>query len=731
MKVVSSIKEKWQNKKGKDVAFPLIGVALIVFVLTVAVYFVAAYVADSYSKDNMLSGWSYGYTDRAGAVPTGELRLYNAQNPVITESSVYKENIYFTKTLHPEDTGKCVVLITDYSPMKIRVNGRVVYNNYFDSAGYVGNCYNAIWLEPSTHDREVEVFMKLPLSVRMEAYLSDGDPAFQMNTGLMLGGALFAVGVVALLVLLIISIARHKLRRSLLVACIVAYSGIAVATHVLPECTYLFNDPIWLRIFMIPAQLSFMVALACLTTQFKTKGKTMIAIGFASGISIAAVMMSFTPLLLKISVPLMSVLCLLAALFTSQTALTQLDRRIQYAAPVFVMCAYLFMTILLAGILIVNRQRVLYIYSVTFPVMVVGGMLEYIYIADYRYRKKNRELQAHTTRYSSSVEGVSRFIRNMMQCTDKNLFFETAYEEVKTLLTVYNPGNEGISCCAAVCEGDSCREIFNSGVGDCNYRAITENSNITEKNCMVYETYFDFVLRDSDAPGAVLHFENIVDGLDMFFVSVLETIYCGLETTYENTFRSGNSKNLNVMFTELAENAEIDNGYTDEHLKHVSHYTAALCRKLGMDEEKVQLIATASKLHDLGKLAVPKYIINKQGRFNEDERIIINSHTRFGYTILAAFDEDPVIAAAATIALYHHERYDGNGVNGLEGEDIPLEARIVTICDVYDALTTERTYKSAWSQRDAVNYLSSQKGKIFDPKLTDLFIEEITASAAG
>ena len=730
MKLASSIKEKWKDKNGKGLAFPLIGVALIVFVLTVAVYFVAAYVADSYNKDNLLIGWSYAYTDRAGAVPSGELRMYNAQNPVVTESGVYKNNIYFTKTISPDETGKCVVIITDYAPMKIRVNGREVYNNHFDSADYVGNCYNAIWLEPSTHDCEVEVFMKLPLSVRMEAYLTDGNPAFQMNSALLIGGVLFAVGIAALLFFAVLSIVRHKARRSLLVAGIIAYAGVAVTTHILPECTYLLNEPVWTRILMIPAQLSFMVALACLMTHFKTKGKTIIAISFATGVSIAAVMFAFTPLLLKISVALMCLLCLAAALFTAQTAYKQVERRIQYAAPVFVMCAYLCMTILLAGILIVNRQRVLYIYSVTFPILVVGGVLEYITIADYNYRKKNRELQAHTTRYGNSVEGVSRFIRDMMKCTDREHFFETAFEEVKKLLVEYNPANEGVSCCAAVeKDGEFC-ELFNSGTGVCNYRSIVENSKKTQKNCIVYETYFDFVLRSGEETGAVMHFENIADGLDVFFVSMLETIYCGLETTYENAFVPGSGQNLNVMFAELAENAEIDNGYTSEHLVHVSNYTAALCRKLGMDEDRVQMIATASKLHDLGKLAVPKHIINKQGRFNEEERIIINSHTKFGYTILSAFDDDPLIAIAAQIALYHHECYDGNGVNGLEGEAIPLEARIVTICDVYDALTTERSYKAAWSRRETVNYMSAQKGKIFDPKLTDLFIEEITAAAA-
>ena len=731
MKIISAVKEKWKDKNGKGVAMPLIGVALIVFVLTVAVYFVSAYVADSYNKDNMLSGWSYGYTDRAGAVPTGELRLYNSQNPVITEKDVYKSNIYFTKTLHPEETGKCVVIITDYAPMKIRVNGREVYNNHFDSAGYVGNCYNAIWLEPSAHDREVEVFMKLPLSVRMESYLTDGDPAFQLNNGLLVGGVLLAAGVAALLAFAVLSIVKRKLLRSLLAAGIIAYAGVAVITHVLPECTYWLNDPVWLRILMIPAQLSFMVALACLAAQFKAKGKTMIAIGFASGVSILAVMLAFSPLMVKISAALMGVLCLAAAVFTAHTALQQLERRIQYAVPLFVMCAYLCMTILLAGILMFNRQRVLYIYSVTFPVLVVGGVLEYISIADYSYHRKNRELQAHTSRYGSSVEGVSHFIRNMMQCTDKDSYFETAYAETKALLTGYNDANSGLTCCAAVPEGEEYRELFSNGAGDCNYRAVVANSDKTQKNCLVYETYFDFVLRVDDKPGAVLHFENITDGLDMFFVSMLETIYCGLETTYENTFMPGSTQNLNVMFAELAENAEIDNGYSGEHLEHVAHYTGVLCRRLGMDEEKVEMIATASKLHDLGKLAVPKYIINKQGRFNEEERIIINSHTKFGYTILSAFDEDPLIATAASIALYHHERYDGDGVNGLAGEDIPLEARIVTVCDVYDALTTERSYKAAWSQKEAVNYLINQKGKIFDPQLADLFIQEITATTAG
>ena len=144
---------------------------------------------------------------------------------------------------------------------------------------------------------------------------------------------------------------------------------------------------------------------------------------------------------------------------------------------------------------------------------------------------------------------------------------------------------------------------------------------------------------------------------------------------------------------------------------------------MGFDDAKAEHIATASKLHDLGKIAVPKYIIEKRGRLNEEEQIIISSHTDFGYTILSAFADDPLISTAAVIARYHHEQYNGMGKNGLKGEDIPIEARIVTVCDVYDALVSERSYKKAWTKEAATNYLAEYSGKIFDPQICTAFLE--------
>lgn len=158
MKKVSVNKLNDKIKKGG--VLPLLGVSLIVLLLTVAVYFVANYVADSYTQDNRLSNWNYLYTQKAGTVPDGELRIYNAQNPIVSDGK--KSSIYFSKTLEPTDQGYNFVLITDFSPVKIRLNGREIYNNQFDTAEYVGNCYNAVTLEPSTQERQLEVMLKLP-----------------------------------------------------------------------------------------------------------------------------------------------------------------------------------------------------------------------------------------------------------------------------------------------------------------------------------------------------------------------------------------------------------------------------------------------------------------------------------------------------------------------------------------------------------------------------------------
>ena len=717
---------KFNSGRIKGGVLPLLGVALIVFLLTVAVYFVADYVAGSYQKENILSGWSYLYTEKAGAVPDGELRIFNAQNPLLTERSVRKNNLYLTKTIDPEETGKTFELITDYAPVKIRLNGKDVYDNQFESEEYVGNCYNAFYLEPSTHEQQIDVFLKLPFSVRFEAYLKEGgDPAYDFPTGFYFGAGFLAVGLIAMAVFLIMSIVKRRFYRSFIVAGLAAYIGFAVIMHLLPESTYRLNLPVWLRLSEISVQMTFLITLAFLNVLFKSHRKSAIAIGFAAGISIFVVMLSFTALMVKISSVVMSALCLAAVVFVAQHALNQLERRTEHATPVFVMCVFYALMIFFAGVLLISRLRVLYIYTVAISTFVVGSVLEYIYIRDYRFAMKNSDLQEQSVKYGNSVELISVFIRNMLACSDRDAFYSAAAVELLELLINYNSDNADTDYCIAVNENGSYIEKVSGGVKDCRYQVIADNSLRSGRNCIFSETYFEYILKKKDKIGCIIHFENIKNGLDAFFISMLEAIYCGLETTYENLFIQSDKRDINIIFEELAENAELDNGCSVEHLENICEYSRGLCLRMGFDKERAEHIAVASKLHDLGKIAVPKYLIEKQGRLNDEERIIISSHTEFGYMILSAYDDDPLIATAAVIARYHHEHYDGSGKNGLKGEEIPIEARIVTVCDVYDALVTERSYKSAWSKEDAMNYLADNMGRIFDPQICQYFLDSL------
>ena len=162
MKLKDNIGKFINDQKQKGGAIPLLGVSLILFVMTVAVYFTANYVSEGIARGNALTGWEYLYTERAGAVPDADLRVYNLQNPIVTDRDVRRENAYFTKTLAPAEENRTLVIRTDHAPVKIRINGRDVYHNQFDDAQYVGNCYNAVTIEASSRDRVVEVFYGCP-----------------------------------------------------------------------------------------------------------------------------------------------------------------------------------------------------------------------------------------------------------------------------------------------------------------------------------------------------------------------------------------------------------------------------------------------------------------------------------------------------------------------------------------------------------------------------------------
>ncbi len=175
----------------------------------------------------------------------------------------------------------------------------------------------------------------------------------------------------------------------------------------------------------------------------------------------------------------------------------------------------------------------------------------------------------------------------------------------------------------------------------------------------------------------------------------------------------------------LGRAAEYKDNETGMHVIRMSHYSRILGLAAGMSESEAEILMNAAPMHDIGKIGIPDNILRKPGKLTDDEFAIMKGHCEIGAEIIGD-DSSELLQLAKVVALTHHEKWNGNGYpKGLAGEDIPRVGRIVAIADVFDALTSERPYKKAWSVEDAVALLKSESGEHFDPQLVPLFIDAL------
>ena len=171
------------------------------------------------------------------------------------------------------------------------------------------------------------------------------------------------------------------------------------------------------------------------------------------------------------------------------------------------------------------------------------------------------------------------------------------------------------------------------------------------------------------------------------------------------------------MLATIVEARDTDAGL---HLQHIQRYSLALALRLGLEEAAAREVAYAAMIHDVGKAQVPDAILKKPGPLTIEERTEIEKHTLWADALLAESDE---FAAARQVARWHHEHFDGTGYpDGLAEEDIPLAARIVAVADVYDALVSERPYKRAWPDQEAIAEIIRLRGTHLDPEVVNAFV---------
>jgi putative two-component system response regulator len=229
----------------------------------------------------------------------------------------------------------------------------------------------------------------------------------------------------------------------------------------------------------------------------------------------------------------------------------------------------------------------------------------------------------------------------------------------------------------------------------------------------------DFLTKPFDRTEALLRIRNLLETRALY--EQLREQNLTLEAKVRDRTEALEAAHAQIL-ARLSQAAEFRDDETGQHTRRVGELSARVGTVLGMSASEVAMLRQAAPLHDVGKIGIPDEILLKPGRLTLEEFAIMRTHTTIGAALLARSGSS-LLQMAEQIALTHHERWDGSGYpRALAGDMIPLPGRIVAVVDVFDALTSTRSYKAAWSLADARAELVRQRGVQFDPAVVDTFL---------
>ncbi len=342
--------------------------------------------------------------------------------------------------------------------------------------------------------------------------------------------------------------------------------------------------------------------------------------------------------------------------------------------------------------------------------------------------ERNRQGLKKIIASSSSIEKISSL----------EIFLSAVLEQLGALLhlTDYET-NEDIPSFIAAIIGDKCVQIAGSG----RFKNVTKEVFSEEANKHIRPLVMEAVTSDNelysdgryvihrpsklDYSGFVLYME-LEEELEEMDKDLIRLFFDKATVAYENAALTEEleESQREIIFT-ISEIAEQRSNETGKHVKRVALYSRLLAKAYGLSELEVNNIYIAAPMHDIGKMAIPDNILKKPDRLTDDEMRIMKTHASIGFDMLKSSKRD-ILKMSAVIAEGHHEKYDGSGYpKGLIGEEISIYARIVALADVFDALGSHRIYKEKWETDKILEFVRKERGKHFDPKIVDLFFENI------
>ncbi|MCD4758825.1 MAG: PAS domain S-box protein [Arcobacteraceae bacterium] len=339
---------------------------------------------------------------------------------------------------------------------------------------------------------------------------------------------------------------------------------------------------------------------------------------------------------------------------------------------------------------------------------IVTTLLLLLYINRKFVKALNQEVQQKTRKISKQKE----YLKSLLQIYDKNVIFSKT--DPKGFITHVS-------------------EAFCKISGYTKEELIGQNHNIIRHPDMPKET-FRYLWEELKKGNKVnIEVKNLKkDGGYYWVEAEIEPEYdkkgvlVGYNAVRENITANKDIEAIQkeIIFT-MGSIGESRSKETGNHVRRVAEYSYLFARLSELDENDCEILKQASPMHDIGKVAIPDSILNKAGSLDDDEMFIMKTHVEKGYEMLKTSDR-PLLKTAAIVALEHHERWDGKGYpNALKAQEISIYGRITAMADVFDALGSDRCYKKAWSDDEIFQYFKDEKGKHFDPKLVELFFDNL------
>ena len=719
----NKVKAAIQKQSGSDVVV-MRTIAVIIFIISLGLNYVLNYINGPTTNKNIYYNWEYIYSNQAAADDSVEWRSATYVNPISKEKT--GDYIHLRTTFKASDKNRNIVIKTDHAPIKVSVNQKDVYNNWYNKAHYVGNNYNSITIPASNSDTIVRISIRLPLSPEIQISLNDNvAKSYLITLWNILSSIILIISIIGLLFSIVLLFTKYRKSFNFILALDLITFSVSAFLASLANATYLLNAPEFYGIYMCVIYISLSLLLVSLAKLFKISLKASILPLFLGLLASVSNILIHTPIIYEIALIIQYGMLFIASLILAKESRKIINIRIKNAKALNVIVVYLCISVIATLVIqLYNKYRIAlgsfsFIYSI-----VALGFIIFCYVSSLYFDKEITKTEQKMYLYDECIEKIPLLIENITYERNMNQIYRCIAESICDICVTFLGNNENldISYCVGIKTANGYEVIVNDKMsGTPDFNIIESRHYETKRSCIFFQTYFCLIFKNADDDiDSIIYFEGLEGTLSSFFVKVIEIVYTISSLIIHDKQNSSITENEQEIFVKLAKNVESATGSNETHADGVAKYMRLVLKEMGYPDSTCNLVSNAAALHDIGKIAVPTEITGKYDLLSDKERLIMNKHTEYGEKLLRSIDTE-FMNIAAVIALEHHEYYNGGGYHKKSGEEINIYARIAAVADVFDALITKRSYKEAWSYADAVNYIKQNSGKKFDPKVVDAF----------